>query len=580
MDPELDKVTFSFIDYCVFGSMLGISAVVGVYHAYRGRKNPDAVKEYLAGGLKMSVFPVSMSLIASWVSGTSLLGFTEEIYVFGTQILTALIPEVLVCLTSIFAFLPVFYRLEVSSSYGFLVIPIIMYVPTISLHQVTGINFNTITTVVCFVCIFYTTLVSIKSKQLKKKVAIAEVTVRNCLFQGGLKAVVWTDTIQTLVMYGGTITICIIGTYQVGGVAKVWERNNESGRIQFFNMDFDPTIRHTFWSTVIGSYFHVLSESAVSQITVQRYLAIPDIKKSSIMIMIMSIGIVCFDLITIYLGLMIYAAFYDCDPVTTQQIHKADQLLPLFVMKISKSILGLPGIFIASIFSAALSTMSTGLNCMSGLVYEDIIKPWIKKPLSPVAATRLIRLLAVIIGVTCTGLVFLVEKLRSILQTTRSLTAITRGPILGIFTLGMFFPNANSIGALTGAVTSMSIVAWISFNSQALISAGVINFPKKQVSIEGCPEDLLRNIVNTSVVNNSSSLDPFILYRISYLWYTFIGFLSTVIVGVIVSGFTGGNKCKYEDKKLYTPIVHWLLFRNNPSKPNDRELDTMKNIDA
>lgn len=53
----------------------------------------------------------------SWVSGTSLLGFTEEIYVFGTQILTALIPEVLVCLTSIFAFLPVFYRLEVSSSY-------------------------------------------------------------------------------------------------------------------------------------------------------------------------------------------------------------------------------------------------------------------------------------------------------------------------------------------------------------------------------------------------------------------------------------------------------------------------------
>lgn len=57
---------------------------------------------------------------------------------------------------------------------------------------------------------------------------------------------------------------------------------------------------------------------------------------------------------------------------------------------------------------------------------------------------------------------------------------------------------------MTGAVTSMSIVAWISFNSQALISSGVINFPKKQVSIEGCPEDLLHNIVNTSVVNNSS----------------------------------------------------------------------------
>lgn len=58
--------------------------------------------------------------------------------------------------------------------------------------------------------------------------------MRNRLFQGGLKAVVWTDTIQTLVMYCGTITICIVGTYQVGGVAKVWKRNDESGRIEFF----------------------------------------------------------------------------------------------------------------------------------------------------------------------------------------------------------------------------------------------------------------------------------------------------------------------------------------------------------
>lgn len=64
MSLEVTEITFSSIDYWVFGLMLGVSATVGIYHAYRGRKNPDAVKEYLAGGQNMSIFPVSMSLIA------------------------------------------------------------------------------------------------------------------------------------------------------------------------------------------------------------------------------------------------------------------------------------------------------------------------------------------------------------------------------------------------------------------------------------------------------------------------------------------------------------------------------------
>jgi Na+/proline symporter len=55
---------FDAIDIVVFTGMLGISAVVGIYQAYKSRKNPNAVKEYLVGGQNMSIFPISMSLIA------------------------------------------------------------------------------------------------------------------------------------------------------------------------------------------------------------------------------------------------------------------------------------------------------------------------------------------------------------------------------------------------------------------------------------------------------------------------------------------------------------------------------------
>lgn len=64
MDNEIKKRTFDILDCGVFAFMLGVSAIVGVYHAYKARKNPDAVREYLIGGQNMSIFPISMSLIA------------------------------------------------------------------------------------------------------------------------------------------------------------------------------------------------------------------------------------------------------------------------------------------------------------------------------------------------------------------------------------------------------------------------------------------------------------------------------------------------------------------------------------
>lgn len=60
--------------------------------------------------------------------------------------------------------------------------------------------------------------------------------------------------------------------------------------------------------------------------------------------------------------------------------------------------------------------MSTGLNSMSGVIYEDMIKPLMKKPLSQVAASRVMKLMVILIGIICVALVFLVEKLSGLIQ--------------------------------------------------------------------------------------------------------------------------------------------------------------------
>ncbi|XP_034944496.1 sodium-coupled monocarboxylate transporter 1-like [Chelonus insularis] len=559
MNEQIDKRTFDWIDCTVFLIMLGVSAIVGIYHAYKARKCPDAVKEYLVGGQTMSIFPISMSLISSYISGISILGLPAEMYVYGTQYWSIVIADACVPLTMALVYLPVFYRLQITSSYKYLelrfnqyvkllgsvifiikmllYIPLVVYVPALAFNQVTGIDLHIVTPLVCAVCIFYTTL-------------------------GGLKAVVWTDTIQTVVMFGGIIIVLVLGTREVGGVGEVWQRNLDSGRIEFFNMDPNPAIRHTFWSVVFGSYLHWLATCSVNQAMVQRCLAMPNLKKSNITSMIMTIGIICIVSLSCFTGLVIYATFYKCDPLSTRQIRKSDQLLPFFVMEMTQSIPGLPGLFVSGVFSAALSTMSTSLNSMSGVIYEDMIKPLLKRPLSPVTASRIIKFTVVLIGVICVALVFVVEKLTGLIQAAKSLSGITAGPLLGIFTLGMFFPHANATGALVGAMVSLHLVAWISFGTQAAVSNGIISFPVKPVSIEGCSESLQRTATDfTSLIKNTTNEQPFFIYQMSYLWYTWVGFLTAIFIGLFVSWLTGPNRYKYEDRKLYTPVIHRLLPR-------------------
>lgn len=60
-----------------------------------------------------------------------------------------------------------------------------------------------------------------------------------------------------------------------------------------------------------------------------------------------------------------------------QVISRSDQLLPYYVLDVAANIPGLPGLFLAGLVSAGLSTMSASLNTVAGTIYEDFIDPWL-----------------------------------------------------------------------------------------------------------------------------------------------------------------------------------------------------------
>lgn len=110
---------------------------------------------------------------------------------------------------------------------------------------------------------------------------------------------------------------------------------------------------------MIGGIFYWLQANAVSQNMIQRYLALPTLKAGRIALYIFIGGIITIMLICSYIGLLIYATYKDCDPLTTKLAAARDQLLPLFVMDTLGGIPGLSGLFVAGVFSAALSSLST-----------------------------------------------------------------------------------------------------------------------------------------------------------------------------------------------------------------------------
>lgn len=138
-----------------------------------------------------------------------------------------------------------------------------------------------------------------------------------------------------------------------------------------------------------------------------------------------------------------YALYSDCDPLSLGLVAKMDQMVPYFVMDVTRNFPGLPGLFVAGIFSASLSTLSSVLNSAAGTVYEDFLRDRFPNKTEAQAST-IMKWLVVVLGVINLGMTFLVEKLGSILSLSISFGGVTAGPLLGVFTMGMLYKKGNA----------------------------------------------------------------------------------------------------------------------------------------
>ncbi|KAG8301691.1 hypothetical protein J6590_047886 [Homalodisca vitripennis] len=356
-------------------------------------------------------------------------------------------------------------------------------------------------------------------------------------------------------------------------------------------MNPSPFERNTFWTIAFGSIFIWIPQLAVHPSAMQRFIAVSSFKKAKAVMFWSVIGFLTIYGLVLIIGLLLYATYHDCDPVASGVVEKTGQLVPYYVMEVAHDYPGLTGLFISGVLSAALSSISSGLNTVAGTMYEDFVVYVLKgEKLSETRQNLVTKILVLVLGLLYILGVFVIERLGAIFQMVQSLVGATNGSLSGLFTLGIFFPQANATGAIAGTLTSLVVMSMVVFGAQVYSVRGLLRYPGKMTSVTNCSPDLIKSLPFNATsrcdtytgIGSPVIADPSVplIFQLSYLYYCLLGMVIVLVVGLAVSYISGPTDARHLDPQLFSPPVrHFLPKKGIMSIPENEEYKLVKTSD-
>lgn len=239
------------------------------------------------------------------------------------------------------------------------------------------------------------------------------------------------------------------------------------------------------------------------------------------------------------------------------------------------------GVFVAAIYAAVLSSVSTQLNSMTALLWEDFLKEIRRLAnYSEVKKGALQKVIVFLSGILGIVLGLLVSQMgNSFLRTLFAINGALSGPLIGLFLVAVYLPWINVKGASVGFITSIFLNIWIAVGQLFTQTQA----PFLPLSRDGCPTPappvnattpapIMTSVssilddtatVETPIMSGSESSDHSI-YALSYCLNSLWGTLMCIIVAIIVTAVTGTNAPEDVDKSLVS-TKSWSLFEKTPS---------------
>uniref|UniRef100_A0A7N8XAM8 Solute carrier family 5 member 8 n=1 Tax=Mastacembelus armatus TaxID=205130 RepID=A0A7N8XAM8_9TELE len=545
--PGYALLSGSFVtaDYLVFALMLLVSAAVGVYYAWTDRDQRSS-GNFLIGGRRMTALPVSLSLTASFMSAITVLSNPAEVYRYGASIGFYIIAFAMAVLVTSEVFMPVFYRLTITSTYE-------VSVQIRICHFTVFLLFSVISVFNGFQMFCSAVVVQLTGMDLWGAVISTGVVCTFYCTMGGLKAVVWTDVFQLGVMLGGFLSVIIRSVVLQGGVFPIISDTQQGGRLNIWDFDINPLRRHTFWTITIGGTFIWVSIYGINQAQVQRYNSCKSLIHAKLSLYTNLLGLWSILLCSVFAGMCLYSVYKKCDPWTAGLVSAPDQLMPYLVMDILGDYPGLPGLFVAAAYSGSLSTVSSSINALAAVTVEDLIKPCTNMSEKHLSWTS--KGLSLLYGALCIGMAALASLMGGILQAAVSIFGVTGGPLLGLFTLGILCPFANSKVTVSGLLSGLVVSLWVGITAQIYPPSPEMSRPLS-LTTEGCNLTTVDSLnwTSTTLPPQPSSITtvhgrPLLAeswYSLSYLYFSPIGTCSAssdLVLNAIITLITATDIC-------------------------------------
>jgi SSS family transporter len=417
--------------------LLGVTAL-GVHF----RRTQRGARDYFLGGRTTPWWALALSIVATETSTLTIIGTPAIAYTgnltFIQWVFGYLLGRVLV---SVF-FLPGYFRGDFLTAYG--VIERRFGQRMRSVAAVTFLGTRTLAEGVRVAAIALVVSVALGTSEHLAVVIVIVLTILYT-FEGGMKAVIWTDVAQFLLyLLGSIITFAVLLHRIPGGWSEVTQVAAVHGnKLQFLDFSSNLATKYTFWSGVIGGAFLTMASHGTDQTIVQRLLAARN-QRDSRRALLASGFIVLFQFaIFLLVGVLLFV-FAQHSPLL-EPGDRTDSILPIFLVREMPS--GLTGLLLASILAVAMSNASGSLNSLAASSVMDFARLRDDKS-DTTAFLQRSRRMTLVWGAVLIG--FGLLPWGHLLEAGLTVAALPFGSLLGLFLLGTFDSRANALGSLVG----------------------------------------------------------------------------------------------------------------------------------
>jgi len=444
-EPIKSQKSFGIINFTTIVIYLLAMVGIGVFFSFRNRNTDD----FFRGGQRIPWFAAGLSIFATMLSSITYLAIPAKAYATDWTYFLVNMTAIALAPFIIMLFLPFFRRIDATSAYEYLEkrfnvtvrlfgsasfslfqigrMAVVMYLPALALAVILPISEQQCILIMGILSIIYCTM-------------------------GGIKAVIWTDTIQTFVLLGGALFSLILILFLIDGGAKEFfslATSDQKFHMIHWNVSAMSFTTTALWVVVLGGIGQNLVPYASDQALIQRYMSVSDKKRAARAIWTNAIAVFPATILFFGVGTALYV-FYKINPDRLDPTFKTDAIFPLFIA--NELPVGIAGLVVAGVFAAAQSTISTSMNSTATAITTDFVRrfQWLH---SERAYLNLARILTLGLGISGTALAlwFASSDIYSLWDQFMKILGLIGGPLCGLFCLGIFTKRANGRGALLGA---------------------------------------------------------------------------------------------------------------------------------